>query len=822
MATPALTPTSLDESPRESSSRVRERAEARSRAERRVGEYLRALGLSDETRVQLLAESFAGEAGERADEAVALAQARVAGYWQALFGDEAESTDALWLRAFVADYPEHFLSDPEQARAAADRFGDRRTGSTPVCARFAAQQLERVRMPSWLRGLLPPLGFAALMQAGVLVQLGRDHFTLVELAWAGLFGVLFALAAIGAWTSVLGWWLGRREPEQAQAPARMTDTMTDTVTSATTELPACALLMPVYHEDAERVFAALLAMRESLLRTPGGTAFELFVLSDSRDPLLAAEEERAFRRAAALAGRTIPIYYRRRPRNERKKVGNLAEFFERFGQRYRYAAVLDADSLMSGESLCAMVRRMEAEPRVGLLQAPLALHGGSSLFARSQQLIASTSGPLLLRGLAAWSGPHGNYYGHNALVRVSAFLECCALPALAGEPPLGGDLLSHDFVEAALLCRAGHEVRTATELGGSWEELPQSLPAYVARDRRWCQGNIQHLRVAFTDGLRTMSRLHLLLGAMSYLVGPAWLVFVALGAVLAHGELRASPLGTPLSLALAAAAAGLLLIPRVLGTLATLSHSARRRAHGGALRLCASATIELVISAWLAPLFMLHHTRCVCSILLGRSVSWGAQHRSGTSSWLALARSELPASALGVSSALALGYLTPALLPWLAPVWLPLALAIPLAILVSSARAGGWLARAGLLLVPSESEPDELLLRAHELRSLTRADDAARFRDLVLDPVLLATHVQRLEQNLPTTGGRSDSAALGRLCERALRVGPAGLSLGERSLLAADAPSMRVLHREAWRTWPVETWQLARDQPHLPPAEEPA
>jgi membrane glycosyltransferase len=784
-----------------------------------VAEYLRALGLSDEARVQLLAEGFAQRAEERADAAVALAQARVAEYWRELFGDEAESTDALWLRAFTAASPEHFLGDPEQARAAADRFGDRRTGSTPVCASFAAQQLERVRMPSWLRGLLPPLAITALVQTSVLTQLGREGFTAVELAWAALFGVLFALAAIGTWTSVLGWVHGRRlDGTRTDAdPARAAElTNGDRSDQAGDELPACALLMPVYHEDAERVFAALLAMRESLLQTPGGTAFELFVLSDTRDPLLAAEEERAFRRAAALAGRTIPIYYRRRPRNERKKVGNLAEFFERFGKRYRYAAVLDADSLMSGESLCAMVRRMEAEPRVGLLQAPLALHGGTSLFARSQQLIASTSGPLLLRGLAAWSGPHGNYYGHNAVVRVSAFLECCALPALKGEPPLGGDLLSHDFVEAALLCRAGHEVRTATDLGGSWEELPQSLPAYVARDRRWCQGNIQHLRVAFTDGLRTMSRLHLLLGAASYLVGPAWLAFVLLGALLAHGELRASPLGTPLSIAMAAAAAGLLLIPRVLGTLATLGDPALRRAHGGALRLCASASIELMISAWLAPLFMLHHTRCVASILLGRSVNWGAQHRSGEASWLAIARSELPASAVGVSSALLLAYLAPALLPWLAPVWLPLALAIPVAILVSSARAGAWLQRAGLLLVPSETQADELLLRAHELRSLTRADDAARFRDLVLDPVLLATHVQRLEQNGSETAFGVDPAALGRLCERALRVGPAGLSLAERSLLAAHAPSMRALHRDAWRSWPVETWQLARDQPHLP------
>ena len=814
MATPALT------DDRESSSRVRASQAARPRAERRVAEYLRTLGLSDEARLTELAQRFAHAASAGAgagdevppERAVATAQAEIAEYWQRSFGDEAADIDALWLRAFISECPEHFLGDPEAARRAADEFGDRRTGRTPVTTRFAPQRLERVQMPSWLRGLVPPLALTALVLGLVLVQLGGDGWNAIELVWTGLFAGLFALSAIGAWTSVLGLRRPAAEPERPVAVA------TDAA-----PLPRCALIMPVYHEDAEPVFAALLAMRESLLSTPGGTAFELFVLSDSRDPLLAAEEERAFRRAAALAGRTIPIYYRRRPRNERKKVGNLAEFFERFGRRYAYAAVLDADSLMSGPTLCALVRRMEAEPRIGLLQAPLALHGGSSLFARSQQLIASTSGPLLMRGLAAWSGPHGNYYGHNALIRVSAFLECCALPALAGEPPLGGDLLSHDFVEAALLCRAGHEVRVADELGGSWEELPQSLPAYVARDRRWCQGNVQHLRVAFTQGLQPMSRLHLLLGAFAYLVGPAWLAFVGLGAALAHAQLNSSALGMPLALGLAGCAAGLLLLPRVLGTWTTWSDPARRRAHGGGLRLCASALLELLISAWLAPLFLLHHTRCVLSILLGRSVSWGAQRRGSTSPWLAIARSELMASALGTASAVLLWRLAPELLPWLAPVWLPLALAIPVALLVSSERAGRWLQRLGLLLVPSETEPDELVLRAHELRALTRADDAARFRDLVLDPVLLATHVQRLDQapaaNTDESGRTSHDAVLRRLRERALRVGPAGLSQVEREQLAADAPSMRALHCEAWRCWPVETWQLAREQPHLPSSE---
>jgi membrane glycosyltransferase len=289
-------------------------------------------------------------------------------------------------------------------------------------------------------------------------------------------------------------------------------------------------------------------------------------------------------------------------------------------------------------------------------------------------------------------------------------------------------------------------------------------------------------------------------------------------ALLARASEHATPLSTPLSLVLSCAAASLLLLPRVLGLIACLLDRGQRAAHGGAVRLCASALTELALSAWLAPLFMLHHTRCVLSILLGHSVSWGAQRRTADSPWLQIVRSELPATTLGLITLIALRYGAPELMPWLAPVWLPLLLAIPLAQLASSATLGGWLARIGLLQAPCETQPDELVLRAAELRALTRADGAARFRDLVLDPVLLASHLQRLPRE--HTHRADDDAELARLCERALRVGPAGLSIDERSALSAHAPSMRTLHREAWRRWPVETWQLASAQPHLPPITE--
>jgi membrane glycosyltransferase len=567
--------------------------------------------------------------------------------------------------------------------------------------------------------------------------------------------------------------------------------------------------MPIYHESAEDVFAALAGMRESLAALPEGKAFDVFVLSDSRDPEICAEEERAFRRVAA-ASDSIPMYYHRRVRNERQKAGNLAEFFERWGPRYTYAITLDADSVMSGKVLVELVRRMEQNPKLGLLQAPLAVHRAESLFARALSFSSSLCGPMFVHGLSLWAGPHGNYYGHNAIVRVGAFLDCCALPRLAGEPPFGGHVLSHDFVEAALLCRAGWEVRMAHDLdGGSYEELPPTLTEYVARDHRWCQGNLQHLRIAGMRGIEPMSRIHLLLGAFAYLSSPAWLAFVALGLFAWHESGEAfTRVATTVALGTAVILAG----PWLLGILDGLRSSARRRAHGG-LRLVPSALLGLILGAMLAPLLMIHHTRIVFSILSGRAVRWGAQQRRGSSNFVKVLRAEWPATLLGIGLGAWSTLSDAGLMLWFAPLWVPWALSIPLNLIVSSATFGRLARQLGLLLVPTEREPEALLRRIDELRVLTRSDASARFRDLVLDPVLVAAHVARIGNKRPSTSPKR----LAELRTRALREGPASLSAQDWHTLAEDAESMQLLHREAWRRWPVEAWDLGREEPQLPP-----
>jgi membrane glycosyltransferase len=806
----------LNTSVEQTTSRIRSRepiVDPGMRAIRRVAEYLHALGVDDMLRVDALAEEIVAStrSGEespdepRAELAIAAAQQRVEAFMRGVFGDDADSIDPLWLRAFLAAHPSVFLGDLEAARKAMQRFGDPRAGRPPVHNQFRDQELRRMRAPRWAFGLAVPMTITAVATVALVHALAQDGLSAFELVWASLFAFLFGLASIGLFTAVLGFVTGLRKPTPPAVVA--------------TKLPRSALVMPIYHENPEHVFAALVAMRESLLSTPGGDAFEIFVLSDSRDPEKAAEEERAFRRAASVGDGTIPMYYRRRAKNERQKAGNLAEFFERWGHRYTYAVILDADSLMRGETVVELVQRMEAAPRVALLQAPLELHRGTTLFARAQQLAGSVSGPMFTRGLATWAEGTANYYGHNAAVRVSAFLECCALPVLKGLPPLGGHILSHDFVEAALLCRAGWEVRIAHDLTGSYEELPPTLPEYVARDRRWCQGNLQHLQIAVSEGLKPMSRIHMLVGASAYLAGPLWLAFVAVGALLAatspHALVTAS-----VAQVLALATAVTLLGPRLLGLVATLLDSKARRAHGGALRVTLSVIVEGVFAAAIAPLLMVHHTKIVLSILMGRTVRWGAQQRRATGGAVAMiARSEVTSTIIGLVMVTLIALFATPLLLWLSPIWAPLTCAIPLALLASSELAGRALAYFGILRVPSETATDDLVLRADDLRATTTSDDSARFRDMVLDPVLLASHIARL----PTDAAPAASATqLERLRERARRAGPTALSSTERKLLASDAESMRWLHREAWRHWPVESWQLAREQPQLPPEPVPA
>ncbi len=375
----------------------------------------------------------------------------------------------------------------------------------------------------------------ALLTAGTTAVAAWTFWHVLSLSGAALiwaipllilFIPLFCCIALSFWIATAG--LVRRlteAPSNCQAAAR-----------SQAEAPLdcrTAILMPVYNESPHRVFAGLRAIHESLEATRQAPAFDIFVLSDTTDPDLWLAEELAWARLNQTVSQECHIYYRHRAKNVGRKSGNIADFCQRWGAGYRYMIVLDADSVMSGETIVELVRRMEQDDEIGILQSPPVPVNRGSLFARCQQFASAVYGPIFLEGFAWWTGSEGNYWGHNAIIRLAAFTKACGLPKLSGGGPLGGEILSHDFVEAALIRRAGFKVCMAHDLDGSYEECPPTLLDFAQRDQRWCQGNLQHLRLILSAGIHPVSRLHLSMGAMSYLSSPLWLLSLILSVLAA-------------------------------------------------------------------------------------------------------------------------------------------------------------------------------------------------------------------------------------------------------------------------------------------------
>jgi membrane glycosyltransferase len=556
--------------------------------------------------------------------------------------------------------------------------------------------------------------------------LAVDGLSLAEVGILLVFSLTFAWLSYGFWTSLAGFFvtLARRPLHQLAPPAQ------DLASQART-----ALLVPVYHEDPHRVATRLRAIVRSLADTGQLDRFDVFILSDSRQRDCLREEEAVWAqlcREPLTAGR---VFYRNRPDNVGRKAGNIADFCRRWGRQYSYFVILDADSVMTGDTLVKLVGLMEANPHAGLLQTLPHPVRGETLFARALQFAARLYGPVYAAGLSYWYPGRSNYWGHNAIIRCEAFMGAAGLPTLSGRPPLGGEILSHDFVEAALLQRAGWSVWMVPELDGSYEELPANLRGYLARDQRWCQGNLQHVRLLTAKGLTPVSRLHLGLGAMSYIVSLMWLLLLVLttaevARVRLWPEARIPevsllfqpwPVVDPRQLlALAGVTAAMLFLPKLLPLLLALCDGERRRSFGGGLRLLRSTVAEVGFAMLLAPVLMLQHSKAVVVILLGRSVSWNGQQRDGESErWGAMAALFGATTAIGCLWALAAGLLAPGLLLWLSPIVAGLLAAIPLAVLSSRVDLGLAARRRGWLATPEElAPPPELAgLPASEQRS---------------------------------------------------------------------------------------------------------
>ena len=550
--------------------------------------------------------------------------------------------------------------------------------------------------------VLVTMTFAIAWMAYIL---GADGFGALDLAMLLAFGMTTPVVALGLWSAVIGFTLRRlaHDPIGAELPpARAIDS---------DDGPAVgrlAIVMPVFNEVPEQVFRHLRTMVESLDGADAGEGFEVFVLSDSNDPAIVAEEEARFRAFQTRDPRPARLHYRRRSANVGFKAGNLWDFVQHQGRRFEFMLVLDADSLMSADAVQRLVRIMRQSPRIGILQPLIVGLPSASAFARIFQFGMRHGMRVYAMGLAWWQGDSGPYWGHNALIRLAPFREHCELPVLPGAPPLGGHVLSHDQLEAVLMRRAGYEVRLLPLEDGSFEQNPPSLPEFMRRDLRWCQGNMQYLRLLGLDGVRPMGRLQLLLAIMMYLNSPFWLAFLvlALAQVVVGGGSFAYAIDPALGVGLFGFMLGMTFMPKVLGLIDALLDRRVREGSGGAVRILAGAATELVFSVLIGPLLALAHSIFIGGLAFGCRVRWEAQDRAGRAlGWREVIGGLWPQTLVGLAIFGYLAWLAPAVLPWAAPLILGLVLAPVFARATSSPWLGQVLARSGLCATPEELRP---------------------------------------------------------------------------------------------------------------------
>ncbi|MDF1484765.1 glucans biosynthesis glucosyltransferase MdoH [Ramlibacter sp. H39-3-26] len=537
----------------------------------------------------------------------------------------------------------------------------------------------------------------------------------LEWGQIGLFALLSAWVVTGFTTALMGFWVSLRgDPHTISAREVRGHAMNREARTA--------IIMPICNEDVATVFAGLRATCESVAATGFARQFDVFVLSDSYQPGKAEAELQAWEALrAALAEHPeqpqVEVYYRLRTRRTHRKAGNVADFCRRWGKDYRYMVVLDADSVMSGDCLTNMVKLMEAHPRAGIIQTATQAIGHVTLHARSQQFASRMTGRLFTLGMQFWQLGESHYWGHNAIIRVEPFMQHCALAPIKGKGGMSGGILSHDFVEAALMRRAGYHVWLVSDLVGSYEQQPPDLISELQRDRRWCQGNLQNARLMAEPGIHRVHRAMFMTGLLSYVSAPLWLAFLTLGTALwltgSHTATLVDEALLPSELlGLWAWTISMLFLPRILGIAAVLMKG-EQRMYGGVSGLLKSALLESVLAMLQSPVRMLAHSLFVLVAVTGIKLEWKSPPREAVGvSWGHATASLAPMSLVIALLAAGIAMIDPSALVWLLPVGLPLLLAIPVTVLTSHIGLGTALRGQGFLLIPEERWSPKVLRRA--------------------------------------------------------------------------------------------------------------
>jgi membrane glycosyltransferase len=557
--------------------------------------------------------------------------------------------------------------------------------------------------------------FAVLCAAtmvGVLalaaLALTPGGFGMTDITLLALFAITLPWMVAGFWNAVIGFLIVRfsADPIAAVMPATARIRGDEPVTAST------AILLCIRNELPERMIRNLEPMLAGLDAAGCGKRFHLYVLSDTSDAGIAGNEEASF---AALTSRwrdRVAITYRRRADNTGYKAGNIRDFCERWGSKHDFAVTLDADSLMTADAVLRLVRIMQADPRLGILQGLIVGLPSTSAFARVFQFGMRLGMRSYTIGSAWWQGDCGPYWGHNAVLRLKPFIAHCALPVLTGDGTDHRHILSHDQLEAVLMRAAGYEVRVLPQEDLGWEENPPTLIEFIRRDLRWCQGNMQYWRFLSLPGLKPVSRYQLALAILMFIGSPAWMGLLVLGTLaLASCDTPAGFIRADAGMALLVCVLVMWFAPKIASAIDLLLHPARRRGFGGAGLFVINFAIETLYSILLCPILWCGHTIFLTGLLFGREIGWIGQTRDDHAVPFTLALHNLwPHTLLGCSALVLLAMTQPAAVPY---AWFLAggpALAIPFAIVTAWPWLGSFAARVGIGRLPEETIRPAVLL----------------------------------------------------------------------------------------------------------------
>ena len=594
--------------------------------------------------------------------------------------------------------------------------------------RSSRDELITAAAPTALPGRRPALFFlgVGMTMAGLIwlaiVALSPGGLDAIDLLLVVLFALTLPWYVIGFWNAAIGLLIMRfaRDPAVAVLPVAGRVCGDEPITAST------AILVCIRNEPPERIGRMLEPVLQGLTARAVGKRFHVYVLSDTSDNEIAAAEDACFATLARSWRDRIALTYRRRSHNVGFKAGNVGDFCARWGKHHDFAIMLDADSVMTVDLILKLVRIMQIDPSLGILQTLVIGMPSASPFARIFQFGMRLSMRSYTIGSAWWQGDCGPYWGHNAIVRLAPFIGHCQLPVLAEGALVKGYVLSHDQIEAVLMRRACYAVRVLASEGSSFEQNPPTLIEFIRRDLRWCQGNMQYWHFLRLPGLRPVSRYQLAFAILMFLGSPAWMGLLLIGS--AAVALASTPVAFMRS---DAAMTGLILVlamwfaPNIATVVDVLTRAKLRHLFGGAVRFSASFIITIGFVLLIAPIMWASHALFLGRLLCGRTLDWGAQARHDHKvSWSAAFGQFWPHTLLGLAPVLLLAIAAPAALPYALLIAGGPLLSIPLAVATASPALGKALIGLGLDRLPEEVLPPPEL-RALKLPAIEMSQRAS-------------------------------------------------------------------------------------------------